>query len=255
MTNPASLLNPTLPQMPSLGGGNWVSAGSLGGPNHGLCTLSFGNRVFRFRTNPNEIWWSYDLITKAEDTYGGQVIQLLGTRLGDLQVKVEIGNGGWPYLMQVVLYLRDLMSDQRNGNAALFEYTTRNWALKVYSMTIPFADTWDATTREIELNFKVQEDTTGLLSKVTLDAELLRLQDGIYDIGRSPHNKYNDANQQSLLDSSAVQDFGPGGPSYSVPNIVNTVDSSPQGDNPGGLNLFSAIPGLPSIPGLSSFGL
>jgi hypothetical protein len=161
--------------------------------NTGLCTLSFQDQVFRFRTNPNEIWWSYELLSNTEETFGGRVIQLLGTRLGELAVKIECGQGGWDYLMQVVLALRNLLSDQRNGNPATFEYTTRNWRLNVYSMSIPFQDQFDATVREIPLNFKIQEDVTGVLSQVTMDATFAMLQDGVYAPGYPLHNQYNDS--------------------------------------------------------------
>lgn len=217
------------------------------GPASGQCTLSFQDRVFRFRTNPNEINWSYELISNVEQTYGGQVVQLLGTRIGDLSVKVEIGGGGWPYLMQVILYLRDLLSDQRGGNTATFHYTTRNWMLNVYAMTIPFQDAFDETVREIELNFKVQEDVTGLLQQVTLNAELMFLQDGVYGPGRTTHNQFNDAS--AGIGNQALDFMSPGGPTYTPANITNTVDSTPQGNNPAGLNPFagflsSIIPGL-----------
>jgi len=228
---------------------------SPGGPHSGLCTLSFQDRVFRFRTNPNEINWTYEMISNVEQTYGGQVVQLLGTRLGDLQVKVEIGNAGWPYLMQVVLYLRDLLSDQRNGNVATFTYTTRNWVLNLYAMSIPFQDSFDETVREIELNFKIQEDVTGVLQQTTLDAELMRLQDGVYGIGQFPHNQFNDINggPAGLL-NMALDYMSPGGPTYSPPNITNTVDSTPQGSNPLGADPTGLLGGL--LGGLGGiFGL
>jgi hypothetical protein len=225
----------------------------------GLCSLSWGGRTFSFRTNPNEIWWSYELIRKVEDTYGGRVIQLLGTKMGDLRVKVEIGHGGWSYLMQVVLMLRDLLSDQRNGQTADFRYTTRNWHLKVYAMTVPFEDRVEATTREIELSFRIQEDVTGVLSRVTLDAELLRLQDGVYGAGRPPHNQYNDYNalmaNQLLKGGPNSDPVVPGGPNYDPSGITNTVDVNPLGSNPQGINPLSNFPFLSSIPGLSALGL
>lgn len=247
-------------------GGTGLNLGSLiprstnpGGQGSGLCTLSFQDRVFRFRTNPNTINWTYEMITNVEQTYGGQVIQLLGTRLGDLSVKVEIGNAGWPYLMQVVLYLRDLMSDQRNGSVATFNYTTRNWMLNVYGMTIPFQDSFDETVREIELNFKIQEDVTGLMQQVTLDVELARLQDGVYGPGSFPHNQFNDANAPNIsnLLNQALDYMSPGGPTYTPPNITNTVDSTPEGSNPGGLDptgglLGSLLGGGGGLGGLGS---
>lgn len=234
------------------GAGPLQNAG-VGSTNRGLCTLSFQGRVFPFRTNPNEIWWSYELITHVEQTYGGRVVQLLGTRLGDLTVKVECGAGGWNYLMQTVQYLRDLLTDQRNGNTAVFEYTSRNWKLNVYSLVIPFEDQVDATVREITLNFKIQEDLTGVLSQISFDAELARLQDGVYGPGQQPHNKYNDFAAEAGATSNADPE-GPGGPGSSPSGITNTVDSNPLGNNPGGLNVAGGLLGgvLPSIPGLGA---
>lgn len=241
---------PTIADFPATPGAGPLSSGSPGTANRGLCTLTFQGRVLRFRTNPNEIWWTYELLTKVHQTYGGRVVQLLGTRLGDLNVKVEAGRGGWPYLMQLVGYLRDMMSDQRGVQPpAVFEYTTRNWRCNVYAMTIPFEDQLEATAREVQLNFKIQEDLTGVLSQVTLDAEIARLQEGVYGPGRQPHNKYNDPEQQGRQEGAPVS---PGGPSYGPSGITNTVDSSPQGDNPGGLNVAGALPFLASIPGLGA---
>jgi hypothetical protein len=227
-----------------------LGPGSPGTANRGFCTLTFKGRVFRFRTNPNEIWWNYELITKVHQTYGGRVVQLLGTRLGDLSIKVEAGRGGWPYLIRMVTYLRELMSEQRGVQPpATFEYTTRNWRMNVYSLTIPFEDRVEATTREVQLNFKIQEDLTGVASQLALDAEIARLQEGVYGPGRQPHNKYNDPAQ---MGKSEGDPLSPGGPAYAPSGITNTVDSNPQGDNPGGLNVAGALPFLPSIPGLGS---
>jgi len=224
------------------------------GINRGICSLSWQDQTFRFRTNPNEIWWDYELLTKVEETYGGRVIQLLGTRLGDLRVKVDCGNGGWPYLMQVVNYLRNLLSDQRNGNPATFRYTARNWQLKVYAMSMPFEDQMQATIRELELNFKIQEDVSGMLSQVTLDAELLRLQDGVYGIGEQTHNKYNDSAAGGTGGTLSAPS-NPNTPGYASSGITNAVDSSPQGNNPLGANPLSSLGSIggimPSIPGVS----
>jgi hypothetical protein len=252
-----AVLPPSPSQIPA--GAGAASATAPGAANRGLCTLQWQGRTFRFRTNPNEIWWSYELLTNVEDTYGGRVVQLLGTRLGDLTVKVDCGQGGWSYLMQVVLYLRDLLSDQRNGNPAIFSYTTRNWKLQVYSMTIPFADQVTATTRELELNFKIQQDLTGVLSRVTVDAELARLVDGVYPPGMPIHNQFNDAlgiignlPQAAWLAGQLSDPQNPSGPIYPPTGIVNNVDSEPFGDAsqiPGIGGLFSAIPGLSSLGG------
>lgn len=228
-----------------------------GTTNRGICSLSFGGKVFPFRTNPNEIWWDYELITKVDQTYGGRVIQILGTRLGDLSVKVDCGVGGWQYLMKVVGWLRDLLTDQRKGNTALFEYTTRNWKLHVYALSIPFQDEVEATVRELELKFKVQEDVTGIMSQQTLSVALSRLQDGVYRPDQNVHNQFDDTDKGTtplggLLSGAIPTNYVPSG-------ITNPVNSQPLGDNPGGLSPAGGIPGglgindlgsfLPSLPG------
>ena len=157
-------------------------------PQRGIASLTWGSHVLRFRTDPNEVTWNYSLITKTDQTYGGRVVQILGTRIDDLTVKVDCGQGGWPYLIKVVAFMRDLMVAQRNGQTAVFEYTTRNWKLKVYAASFPFADQVNSTTRELTLNFKVQEDISGIVSSTTISTAL---QSFINGIGWE-RNEYND---------------------------------------------------------------
>jgi len=150
-------------------------------PNRGIASLYFNGKTLRFRTNPNEIWWSYSLNTVVEQTYGGRVVQILGTKIDDLVIKIDCGRGGWTYLMQVVEFLKEMMLEQRKdgGKSGVFSYTTRNWRLKVYALSVPFQDSVTATVRELELRFKVVEDLTGEISQATLSSELARLRDGI----------------------------------------------------------------------------
>lgn len=222
-----------------------ASAGS------GLCTLSWQDQVFTFRTNPNEIWWNYELLTHTEETYGGRVIQILGLKLGDLSVKVECGGGGWDYLMMVVNYLRDLLTQQRNSVPAQFSYTTRGWLLSVYGMSVPYGDQVTATTREIELNFKIQQDINGLLSQGTLDANINNINVGIYTPGYPPHNQYNDALFAGGTNLGSDPE-NPSGPTYDPGQPINTVDDQVVGNDILGTNEFAGIPLLSSIPGLSS---
>lgn len=156
-----------------------TTPGPLPGYRRGIAAIQFQGRTLRFRTNPNSIWWSYKLITSRQNTYGGQVIQILGARIDDLVVTADIGNGGWPYLRQIVAFMRDMINDQRKGEPGLFIYTTRNWRLKVFAASVPFQDTVTATTREIELRFKVQEDVSGVMSGMSISNSLARMQDGI----------------------------------------------------------------------------
>lgn len=234
-------------------GGGPIQSAAAGSAGQGLCTLSWEGTVFTFRTNPNEIWWTYELITHTEETYGGRVVQVLGTKLGDLNVKVECGNGGWDYLMMVVNYLRDLLTAQRNGVPAQFSYTGRNWLMNVYAMSVPFGDQVTATTREIDLNFKIQEDITGLVGEATLDAAFANIVQNTYTVGQTIHNKYNDPNgvggTPSLLTTAPEN---PSGPTYNPAQPTNTVDSDVVGNDVFGANIAAGIPILSNIPGLSS---
>lgn len=145
----------------------------------GIASLTHGTKAIVFRTNPNSVRWSYKLNTAVENTYGGRVVQLLSTSIQDLNIKIECGLGGWAYAVRIAEFMRNMMVDQRNGQPGLFEYTTRGWRMKVYALNVPFQDRITETTRELELNFRVQEDVTGVISKQTMSAELARLKDGI----------------------------------------------------------------------------
>jgi hypothetical protein len=197
--------------------------------SRGIASLEFKGRVLRFRTNPNEIWWSYGLNTAVENTYGGRVVQILGANIEDLVVKVECGRGGWPYLMQVVNFMRDMINDQRaKADPGLFTYTTRNWRLKVWAASVPFQDSVTATTREIELRFKVQEDVSGVQTSMSIASELKRLQDGI----GFKKNEFNTG--PGAL--GQVNDLIPGSPLSTSDSLSNLI--------PGANSLFGAAASL-----------
>lgn len=199
---------------------------------HGIASMHHPDvGDLRFRTNPNEFNWTYTLNKRIDQTYGGRVVQLLGTKIDDFTFKADSGRGGWAYMNKVAKFMRDVMVVQRNGTPATFEYTTRGWKLNCYVTAVPFADAVEEVLREFEITCKVQEDVSGVMSKNTLDAELRRLQDGInYQRG-----KYNDPRYgQGVTDSEQGVN--------AVADIVNAVGSitglftSPLDFLPGGLN-------------------
>ena len=147
--------------------------------SRGLCSLSYEGHTLNFRTNPNSVQWDYSLVTHIQQTYGGRIVQILGVKMDNLVVKVDCGGGGWPYAMQVVNFMRDMMVAQRNGKAGTFTYTTRNWKLSVLALNVPYGDEVTATVRELELEFKIQEDNTGVLSKASLVDALKIFSDGV----------------------------------------------------------------------------
>lgn len=191
--------------------------------------------TLRFRTNPNEFNWTYTINKRIDNTYGGRVVQLLGTKIDDFTFKADCGGGRWAYMNKVAKFMRDCMIVQRNrGVPVTFEYTTRGWKLNCFVVSVPFQDAIEEVKREFTITCKVQEDVSGVMSKNTLDAELRRLQDGInYQRG-----KYNDPRYgQGVTDSekgvgdiaSIIEDAG------SVINQFSSVlDFLPGGLSGGG---------------------
>lgn len=180
-----------------------------------ICSLSFLGRTWRFRTNPNQITWSYTLNTHVDQTYGGRVVQLLSTKIDDLIVKVDCGNGGWSYNVGLVLFLRDLLVAQRDplGAPAVFEYTARNWKFSVYALNIPFQDHLQATVRELELHFKIQEDVSGVVSGAILSTTLAALQEGV----GWTRNVYNSGSMYGTGTKAGTQLGGLGGNAFQNP--------------------------------------
>ena len=209
--------------------------------SRGTCTItSPGVGTLTFRTNPNEITWDYELITHIEQTYGGRVVQILGIKMDNLVVKVDCGQGGWPYAMYVVQFMRDLMVTQRNGVPAMFTYTTRGWQLKVFAQNVPFHDAVPETVREMELNFKIQQDVTGAQTSASLSNILNSLQDGI-GFYTSIFNNYSSGS------GSATNNAAGGGPASAL-GIQTTPTVTPPTVLTGPTNL--GIPGLGDITNL-----
>lgn len=48
----------------------------------------------RLRLNPTSVKWSYNLVTNVENTYGGQVVQILAVNIGQLTIEGRFGKEG-----------------------------------------------------------------------------------------------------------------------------------------------------------------
>ena len=161
----------------------------LGKDERGIASLTHpGVGTFRFRSNPKQFNWGYTLNKRVDQTYGGRVVQLLGTKIEDFSFTADCGTERWAYMNRVALFMRDVMIEQRRGIPATFEYTTRGWKFNAYVVSIPFADAVEEVLREFEVTLKVQEDVSGVMSRNTIMAELRRLQDGL----AFTRSKYND---------------------------------------------------------------
>jgi hypothetical protein len=165
--------------------------------------------TLRFRSNPKQFNWSYTLNKRIDQTYGGRVVQLLGTRIDDFSFTADCGRGRWDEMNRVAHFMRNVMVKQRNGRPATFEYTTRGWKFNAFVVSVPFADAVEEVLREFEVSMKVQEDLSGLISSNTLAAELRRLQDGIA-FRRSRYNDPRFGENQSIGDPEAFDTIANG---------------------------------------------
>jgi hypothetical protein len=166
----------------------------------GIASISHNGSTFRFRTNPNEFHWDYTLNKRIDPTYGGRVIQLLGTKIENFSLKADAGGGRWDYLNRMALFLRDVMVNQRDGTPAVFEYTTRGWKLNCYVVSIPFADAVEEVLHEFEIVLKVQEDVNQVMTQASLGIELSKLTDGV----AFRRSQYNDPTLQGQAAPSAT---------------------------------------------------
>lgn len=217
--------------------------------SRGLCTLSspYASQPLVFRTNPNEITWDSELITHIEQTYGGRVVQILGTKIDNLVVKVDCGQGGWPYAMYVIQFMRDLMVNQRNGQAATFTYTTRNWQLKVFALNVPYHDAVEETIRELTLNFKVQQDVSRVQTQASIGEALSSLVEGVGFFA----NEFNSTAAALGVPSNASGGGAATALQSSLPITLPTAMTGPPDLGiPGGSifsNLLGGFPGIGSI--------
>ncbi len=236
--NPRSSLNPTL----------GIPKGKRGTQPYpderGICSITHKGKTLRFRTNPNTIRWTRKLNRAIDNTYGGRVIQLLSASIDDLVVKADCGRGGWEYKQEIVRFMRDLLIDQRQGEPATFEYNTRGWVMKVYATSVPFSDEKGAVLREFELNFKVQEDVSGVISQATLNSELARLQDGI----GWHKSKYNQPDSSSWEDGENGW-LGLGSVQDKISDVINQIQNVS-----GLLGALNPNTGGVGLPGLGNLG-
>lgn len=155
----------------------------------GVATLTHNGKVLTFRTDPNSIRWTYKVNTKVDDTYGGWVVQILSANLDDLTVTADAGRGGWAYQYEVAQFFRDMLFEQRRdgGTPGIFSYPPRGWEMAVYAKAFPFGDDVNAVAREFTMQFKIQEDVSGVITTDSISAEIAALKEGV----GWKHNEYN----------------------------------------------------------------
>lgn len=145
-----------------------------------LACLTGGPRDFYFRTDPSGINWGYTMNTSIQPTYGGQVIQLLSVAIDTLTVTVEAGNGGDPYVENLVTFLRDLGEWQKETNEPInFLYATRNINLLVYFKGIQIGKNRGDLAQQMTISFDCASDTNGTVTQIAMGDAMARIHDGM----------------------------------------------------------------------------
>ncbi len=124
------------------------------------------------RTGANQIEWDYELNTRTTPTYGGEVIQVLSAKIGQLVVSGNTVNeihleGIYQWFRQ---YMEIVTWRKRSQEPAVFEYPNRGWKFSVHIIDAPgmrfatdlVAPEWSITAELINTYDK------GILQEVTM---------------------------------------------------------------------------------------
>lgn len=150
-------------------------------PNPTQARASIGNSAVNhyFLFNPDEVKWSVANNTVSRDTIGGRVVQILSSKVDQMTVVGRAGSRD--ELQRFALNLKSIMNWQiKNQSPVYFKVPSKKWNFKVYVQNVSSLG-WDyaATSYPYELTLLVQEDLTGLTSKVIQKNTLSRLAEGI----------------------------------------------------------------------------
>ena len=130
-------------------------------------------------------------------------------------------------MRQAAEFFRDMLFDQREGGLpGTFTYPGRGWDMKVYALQFPYKDRWDDVRREFTMEFKVQEDVSGVISSNSIALELAKIKQGV---GYS-RNEYNDPDM-----NEEPADAAPGGGVGDLGDIAGTALEGLGGGGGGGL--------------------
>lgn len=202
-------------------------------PTPSQISASLGNDIIRhvFLFNPDEVKWGYSNNTVSRDTIGGRVVQLLSAKVEQMTVVGRAGSR--EELQKIALNLKKIMNYQiKNQTPIRFKVPSKKWNFKVYLQNVSSLG-WDyaATSYPYELTLLVQEDLTGLTSKVIMGDAISRLAQSI---GYS-ENFHGGNGDQALAVSEAYQ------------RGMNWIKT-------GGSNVVQGTPGGTTVPGDGSGG-
>lgn len=194
--------------------------------------ITGGPYFFQFRLNPNSIQWSYKLNTSTTETYGGRVVQLLGTSIEGFTVTADCGRGGIGELRRVIEYCRQLLLwEKETDSFVTFNMPTQNLSFLCQLSSISFGDSLDNVSFPFTMNFNVQDSVSSILKSRLMTQELNRIRDGMgyrksfWNDPETPQNIQAEKERQPNKPlatgggSGGTSYTAPDGQSYSVPNV------------------------------------
>lgn len=171
----------------------------------GMATL--GGKPFLI--DPSQVQWDFAVKAAEKMTVGGKVVQVFGTKLGDMVVSGSFGFGdraagdeaGWEYQSRYLGQVQRWAAQSVNNGAPLrFTFTPRGWDFHVYIKAYSGRQGPAVGLTPTEFNpawtltFFIVEDNTGVIVKATRDIYISRLLNGV----GWKQTKYNGPKQEEV---------------------------------------------------------
>jgi len=172
---------------------------------------------YTFRTNPDEIRWDFSMKVREIKTIGGKVIQVLGTRLGDMTVTGQFGrgpNGEDPWTQEMAFrqqVVRWVRASRTNYKPIRFTYADLDWDFEVFVKDLQGEQGGVVLANDIvaprwTLTLRVVESSASRLTKGISDAYISRLMDGV-GWKQTDYNGPSDDDVQTLLGGMTIGEY------------------------------------------------
>lgn len=110
----------------------------------------------------NAIQWAYQLITRSQQTYGGEVVQILGAYVAPMQI---VGNTRSKTEYEAIrrwflTYMTAAGLDRRDQEPILFTYAERGWSFNIQVTELPWSIAMDSIADEWGITAEIVADNT-----------------------------------------------------------------------------------------------
>jgi cell wall-associated NlpC family hydrolase len=192
---------------------------------------------YALRVDPYEVSWNYNLRTHIDDTYGGKVVQILGTDLGELTISSITGLGGRAELLNLADFFRGMCEWQVvQRKPATFSFPYKKYSLTVWAHEMTYNDSIDNISFPYTMTFYIEDDIGGNLNKIAMTDALRNLTDGIGYV----RNDYNYPTPGDEMSGIKVNNSAN---PQALPTPVTGVDSSLAADQQANAQAIISVAG------------